>query len=178
MNRYTCILISLLLAVHSAYGQKSLERDSFPKKCIYFEKRLFELVNDYRVKNGLKPVLWSEQVHQATDNHAFYLTKIEGLNHYQSKNVEDVAEKKGFMERITYYVPNPSMVGEIIAQCSYEDFKDSAYINSVPAAALELWKKSKRHNEIILTAAYTQGAVSIYQDKDRNIKPVFIFVRR
>ena len=160
MTRLIAICIFLVLFGLKAYSQKAVPAKLLPEVCLTAtEIELYRLINEYRVQKGLPEVRLSASLSFVARTHA----KDQTLNFKESNrcNMHSWSSKGGWSS--CCYTPDHKK-----AKCMWDKPREltnytgdgfeisfySTYPYSSPAAfakdALDGWKKSSGHNEIIV----------------------------
>ena len=59
------------------------------------DKQLFEYINIYRVKNGVKPLKWSDELYTISKNHNLKLHQEKSLYHSKTNTIENLLTNSG-----------------------------------------------------------------------------------
>ncbi len=139
------------------------------------EKAVFDTINNYRVKNGLKKVVWCDKAYQAAYHHSYYLSdmkKIPKIIHEETVDVENFEELVYFDDRLRKYVSHggsPYGVENIITN-DFDDWwfqrKDIDPIKNYCRCIFGGWKNSPGHNDGMLDKRVTHGAIAIVRELD------------
>lgn len=139
------------------------------------EKAVFDTINNYRVKNGLKKVIWCDKAYQAAYHHSYYLSdmkKIPKILHEETVDVENFEELVYFDDRLRKYISHGgSPYGvENIVTCDFDDWwfqrKDLNPIQNASKWIFLGWKESPGHNDGMLDKRVTHGAIAIVRELD------------
>ena len=107
-----------------------------------FERRVFELVNEERVKAGVQPLLWDESLARAARNHSLdsVATQLNGNPHVGSDGSLpwDRAEREGF---------TGSNMSEVFVA------------SSTAESAVQTWMSSPGHKAILLNPVLTHAGM-------------------
>lgn len=124
-------------------------RDSVPGNMIStpeydvteLEQSLLKLINEYRVQQGLKAVVYDEKLQEQARRHSIWMAMTDSLGH------------EGFHERtaVLRKTDNVNYTGENVYFCWYEDAE----------RCLNAWKNSAGHNAIMLASGANVGAIGI-----------------
>lgn len=147
------------------------------------EKKIHELVNAERVKNGLKPFKYSEKLSTIAKAHSVDMAKKDYTDHINKEglNPSDRAKKAGY--NIVKKKKNGTRtgVGENIHESYMEkvsDGKVTPYLPPVSVAAkraVEGWMNSPGHRANILNPDYTLAGTGVGISKDKKIKITQVF---
>lgn len=147
--------ITALIILAVALGSASLvfsqgKSNSSIKK---MENKLFNMINNQRRKNGLKPLTFDGKAYRAARAHSADMAKRDYFNHNSpdGKSVTDRLRKTGLVFRNVTW-------GENIA-CNYN------YPNPLEQT-VKGWMNSPGHRKNILNPRYQYGAIGIAQDKE------------
>lgn len=110
-----------------------------------FERRVFELTNIEREKNGLRPLIWHDVLSTAARGHSEDLMRNNREGHIGSGNTSPSQR----VQRLG--IPN-ARVGENVA-----------YANLTPEDAVRAWMNSPGHRRNILNREYTHLGVGFVQ---------------
>lgn len=143
-----------LLFLHSIFAQTNCSQTTLftEKKCNgdevnAAEKELFKIINDYRVQNSLPPVALSEPLSLVANRHLIDLNlNLKYLTHGWSNCPYELKNEKTWDCVFT----SPQRLGTNYAGQGYENLYRNLNGNAVPSLALEAWKKSPMHNNLIL----------------------------
>lgn len=125
-----------------------------------------QLINDYRISNKLKTILWDDTLWLVARNHNLWMSKTQKLSHLQNVN-NDFFTGKEPEERLRFV--NKQIIynnwnGE---NCLYFDgFTSPIQISHENAAKdiFELWRNSAGHNNNMLKASHQSHGLSVYID--------------
>lgn len=111
------------------------------------EIQLYKLVNDYRAENKLPPVPMSEALSIVGNRHLLDLIlNIKGFTHSWSNCPYDIKDSKTW----NCLFDAPKRLNVDYKGKGYENLYRNNGGNADPKTALEAWKKSKLHNDLIL----------------------------
>ena len=111
------------------------------------EKELFRIVNEYRAKNNLPPIMLSEPLSIVANRHLLDLTiNVKYLSHGWSNCPYDVKNEKTW----NCVFESPQRLGTSYKGQGFENLYRNLNGNAAPVSALEAWKKSPLHNNLIL----------------------------
>ncbi len=116
------------------------------------EVAFVNLLNNYRVANGLSPLLVSDMCSEAGDRHNSDMAKYKFFDHYSLKS--------------DWFAPNASPWDRMAASgYTYTTSKGEnlAAGQSTAAQVFAAWKASSGHNANMLTSAFKVVGVSFYQ---------------
>lgn len=128
-----------------------------------------QLINEYRIKNGKKWLLWDEELWLAARNHSLYITITfehleESYNKFQTGYWQDsrinwVRENR---ERHDYNGEN--LCGFPFGSKNY--YKIEEFAKYIAETALDSWKKSEGHNRNMLNFEHGKHATAfVFDDK-------------
>lgn len=111
------------------------------------ERELFRLINDYRAQNKLPPVTLSEPLNLVANRHLLDLTfNIKYLTHGWSNCAYDIKKEDTW----NCVFDSPKRLNTGYPGQGYENLYRNLNTAATPALALEAWKKSPTHNNLIL----------------------------
>ncbi len=111
------------------------------------EKELFRLVNEYRAQNNLPPIKISEPLNLVANRHLLDLTfNIKYLTHGWSNCAYDMKKE----ETWNCVFESPQRLNTGYPGQGFENLYRNINGTATPAAALEAWKKSPMHNNLLL----------------------------
>jgi uncharacterized protein YkwD len=128
------------------------------------ELRAFEQTNLVRVKNGLPPFVWDNDMGRLARNHSESMSRLGYFSHVSpdGKRLPDRARAAG----IRHY----SVLGENIAyNQGYED---------PGALAVERWMLSPKHRANILSSEFRSMAIGSYVAPDGSVYLTQTFIKR
>jgi len=169
------ILITLLTLLSlTVYGQERVNEA---------EKIIFDMVNNYRVSQGLDPVKWSNKVYGAAYHHSSYVALDETpYCHSQSVDVPGHEEISDPQMRIKKYCGLYSWGTECIASMYLFSWDDEPFdIEKECATVVALWINSPGHKKAMLfdkegNGNLTLGAVSVIENGYGTAIPVLVLV--
>ena len=136
------------------------------------EKAVFDTINNYRVKNGLKKVVWCDKAYQAAYHHSYYLSDVDSIpmSHYETVNVNNFEELYMFDDRLRKYIGcSPYGVENIITN-DFDDWwfqrKDLDPVKNYCRCIFGGWRNSPGHNDGMLDKRVTHGAIAIVRELD------------
>ena len=132
MKTITTILLSLLTLI--SYSQTKLDLE------------VFKIINEYRVSNGLKKLIWSTEAFVVTETHNNYMVKAGKLCHGEPIDVPNHREVDDLGERFRDKGISYSYVGENVACVLYSD----SLLPYISRSIVNNWINSKYHNEFLL----------------------------
>lgn len=115
------------------------------------EQVVFSLVNQERIKNGLKPLVWDERLAVYSRHHSDIMAMSGVLYHDKSELAIVNAGENALMMPKSY-----GGVGFLIFYLNFYRDSDALWRDSVQA-----WMESPGHKDNILTASYTYTAIGI-----------------
>ena len=116
------------------------------------ETAFVNLLNNYRVANGLSPLLVSDMISQACDRHNSDMAKYKFFDHYSAKSDWFPANASPWDRMAASGYTYNTSKGENIAAGQ-----------STAAQVFAAWKASSGHNANMLNSAYKVLGVSFYQ---------------
>ena len=111
------------------------------------EQELFKIINEYRAQNKLPPVVLSNSLSFVANRHLLDLElNVKSVTHSWSNCPYDVKKKDTW----NCLFEAPQRLKSNYTGQGYENLYRNVTSDATPAAALEAWKKSPRHNNLIL----------------------------
>ena len=111
------------------------------------EKELFRIINEYRAQNKLSPVAISEPLSFVANRHLLDLTlNVKFLTHGWSNCVYDLKKE----ETWNCLFDSPQRLNTDYNGQGFENLYRNLNGSATPVQALEAWKKSPLHNNLIL----------------------------
>jgi len=128
------------------------------------EQTAFELLNQKRVENGLKPVAWSDQLATIARTHSRNMAELKFFGHcgLDHKMVSDRADDIGLKKW--------RAIGENIAYT--RGYKDPI------ERAVELWLESPGHRQNLLSDEWRESAVGVTVAEDGSYYFTQVFLKR
>ena len=118
------------------------------------EKELFRLINEYRAKNKLSPLVLSDALSVVANRHLLDLNiNVKYLTHGWSNCPYDIKNERTW----NCVLDAPKTLGVRYDGNGYENLYRHSSSVATPPLALEAWKKSEMHNALILN-------LSIFKD--------------
>ena len=114
---------------------------------------LYQKINNYRLQNGLSPLVVSQNAKIVNDQQLKYMieTSTVPLDHSQLIETKYGHTFSTFQERIDYVYKKPYLyVGENLVGMQYKNLDES-----VAEKIFQLWVESPKHNEIMLSTEPT-----------------------
>ena len=142
MKTLITILLSLLTLV--SYSQTKLDLE------------VFKIINEYRVSNGLKKLIWSTEAFVVTETHNNYMVKTGKLCHGEPIDIPNHKEIQDLGERFIDKGVSYSYLGENVACVLYSD----SLLPYISRSIVNNWINSKSHNELLLNKNVMLGSVS------------------
>lgn len=147
------------------------------------EKRIHELVNAERVKNGLKPFKYSGKLSAIARAHSRDMASRNYTSHItpEGLNPSDRAKKAGYNIIKKKKNGYRTGVGENIHESWAEKEVNGKAMPYLPGAddaakkAVDGWMKSPGHRENILNPDYTLAGIGVAVSKDKRIKITQVF---
>ncbi len=146
------ILISSFTASSQVViNKKEKKSGKFDKSLINIseiEQKIFDLLNEKRIKKNLKPLKWNETLVKVSRNHSSDMksNKFFGLKGSKGKDIKQQA----YDAEIT----NWKNFGRMIA--STDDTKE------VETKIIERWTATKARQDYLLNAVWVQGSVGLF----------------
>ncbi|SFE85967.1 Cysteine-rich secretory protein family protein [Thermoflexibacter ruber] len=145
MKKLSLLIGIMLISINLIYGQnlKAVNNHCLSKE----EKKLYNLINEYRKQKNLKPIPLSRSLSFVARRHVVDLAEnVKKLTHGWSNCAYDKDNPNTF---------EPCMWGKPKALTGYQgDGYECAYgafgFEADAVGALESWKESKFHNEVIV----------------------------
>ncbi|MCD6563462.1 MAG: CAP domain-containing protein [Thermoproteales archaeon] len=131
------IIVSLILTISSLYYTQTVKAQSLADK-------LIELINQYRVANGLKPLKVSKELTLAAQRHSEDMANRNYFSHYTPEGLSPVDRV------VAAGYTNWVAVGENIA---------AGFLT--PEDVFNAWKKSPGHREVMLNRYFEEIGVGI-----------------
>ena len=157
MKRLITILLTFL--TFATYGQERL---------VEAEQIIFKMVNEYRVSQGLSPVVWSEDVYSAAYHHSSYMSnKGVEYSHSQVVDVEGHEEINDPQKRIRKYCGEYAWGTECLAGMPLLSWSDEPFnLEKACRQVVDDWIRSPGHKKAMLFdkegyGKLTKGAVSV-----------------
>lgn len=128
------------------------------------ELRAFEQTNQERIKKGLPPFVWDDEMNRLARNHSESMSRLGYFSHVtpDGKRLPDRARAAG----IRHY----SVLGENIAY--NQGFADPG------ALAVERWMQSPKHRANILSSEFRAMAIGSYVAPDGSVYLTQTFIKR
>ena len=146
-------LLSLILTLNS-YGQDVLD------------SLVFERINDYRIENGVQPLILDTSIYKAAYHHAKYLhdNGYPGSYPLNSGHYEKVLEKPS--DRLKAQGVLFLACGENITTFTVNFVGEDGWIDMEKTASkvLDVWVNSPSHHKLLISPKPTEGAIAIYID--------------
>jgi hypothetical protein len=152
--RIFLLLLSSIIITQNFYSQTNcIGRMIFTeKKCVgdeisSQEKELYKIINDYRVANKLPPVAILEALSLVANRHLLDLTNnVKFFTHGWSDCPYDIKNEKTW----NCVTEAPQRLKTNYQGQGYENLYRNLGGNATPQLALDAWKKSPLHNNLIL----------------------------
>lgn len=127
------------------------------------EQRIFELINDERIKKGLEPLNWNSKLAEMARDFSQKMAKERFFDHFDRdrKSVVDRAKDKK--------VKNWRRLGENL-------FMGDVYDN-IAKIAVRGWMRSSSHRSNILDANYEETGIGISYTRDGKIYITQVFMQ-
>ena len=173
---FALIYLSSIFAALTCKGQERVPE---------LENIIFQKVNEFRVSEGLLPVKWNNNVYNAAEHHALYISK-RGIqvSHYE---IESVYDKENFVEmeraqdRIKHYYHENAWGIECITNINFVWYKGD--LEKIAEWTVNAWINSPNHRKGLLFESPSGtslkfGAVSVLKvtDSCEWARPVLVLV--
>jgi uncharacterized protein YkwD len=142
--------------------QAAFAQDVSPSNEI--ERRAFEQTNLVRMKNGLPPFVWDNEIGRVARDHSENMSRLGFFSHVSpdGRKLPDRARAAG--------IRRYSVIGENIAyNQGYED---------PGALAVQRWMLSPKHRANILSSEYRAMAIGSYVARDGSVYLTQTFIKR
>lgn len=137
------------------------------------DKQLFEYINIYRIKNGDKPLKWSNELYNISKNHNIKLHQEKSLYHSKTNTIENLLTNSGIFTSDPNYKEFTKFCKEIYS--IDVDIKDTSKIINVGLLQVVYqWSKSTGHNINMLTDV-KYGSVNIIINKSLIYNKMVLF---
>jgi len=144
----------ILICVQSFFAQNNCSGNALftEQKCVGdevspTEKELFRIINEYRAQNKLPPIALSEPLSFVANRHILDLTmNVKYLTHGWSNCPYDIKSEKTW----DCVFESPKRLKTNYTGQGFENLYRNLNGNATPVLALEAWKKSPMHNNLIL----------------------------
>ena len=174
------LFLSLIIVLTSlvSFGQTKKEVVALTE----IEQLVFKQINDYRVKNGLKAIVWCSESYKAAYHHSYYLSNPDvSISHFESEDVMGFNEINTHNDRICSVLNSPGVVSvenvmTVQASDSWIYRKDCDGKKTTSNFIFKAWVESDSHNKAMLNSSMTHGSIAIVREKDGNYcRPVMLF---
>jgi uncharacterized protein YkwD len=174
------LFLSLVIVLTSlvSFGQTKKEVVALTE----IEQLVFKQINDYRVKNGLKAIVWCSESYKAAYHHSYYLSNPDvSISHFESEDVIGFNEINTHNDRICSVLNSPGVVSvenvmTVQASDSWIYRKDCDGKKTTSNFIFKAWVESDSHNKAMLNSSMTHGSIAIVREKDGNYcRPVMLF---
>jgi uncharacterized protein YkwD len=127
------------------------------------DKEMFDYINTYRIKKGVKELKWSKDLSKISESHNDSLVSKDSLYHSGTDTYENCAggniwctpitpnELKGFNDFLEKYY-------EIV----FDPLDTTDFNKFIKLHVIYMWTKSHNHNKNILRSDVKYGSVAIY----------------
>jgi uncharacterized protein YkwD len=177
------LIATLILTIVTLVGFSQSQKEVITLSSV--EKETFKKINEYRVKNGRKAIVWCEKAYDAAYHHSYYLSDVNiELSHYETQDVPNVNEINSPGDRIAIILNSPSAYCvENTVTISASDWwfnrKGVNTVSTMADAILESWVESKGHNENMLDRTVDYGAIAIVREKNGDYcRPVLLLYKK
>jgi uncharacterized protein YkwD len=128
------------------------------------ERRAFEQTNLVRIKNGLTPFVWDDEIGRLARDHSENMSRLGFFSHVSpdGRKLPDRARAAG--------IRRYSVIGENIAY--NQGYTDPG------ALAVERWMLSPKHRANILSSEYRAMAIGTYVAPDGSVYLTQTFIKR
>jgi uncharacterized protein YkwD len=177
------LFLSLVLVLTSlcSFGQVKKEFVALTE----VEQLVFKKINDYRVKNGLKSIIWCPNSYKSAYHHSYYLSdpNVE-ISHFEPEDVEGIDEINTHNDRICGVLNSPGVVSvenvmTVQASDRWLNRKDCDGKKTTSDFIFKAWYESDSHNKAMLNPSMTHGSIAIVREKDGNYcRPVMVFYKK
>ena len=135
------------------------------------EIRVLELVNEFRVSEGLPPVKWDKRTYDAASHHGKYLSGDVQTSHDETEDSKFVTELVDLSDRMTKYVTFRATGMENIVEVNFVGVDTPEEWESLAHWIVDAWKESPSHRDGMLmdkriSSNLKYGGVSIYKVSD------------
>ena len=139
------------------------------------EQEFVVLVNEYRKQNGLKPVILSNKYYEDEYNQSYYLSHLNEyslktgnstlyISHGQEKELPGFTRNTTRKEKGFAIYKNASHFGECVMYKFDWLFEwNKRNEKEIALEILNSWKKSPKHNAILLVKDFNKLAISCYR---------------
>ena len=174
------LFLSLVIVLTSlvSFGQTKKEVVALTE----IEQLVFKQINDYRVKNGLKAIVWCSESYKAAYHHSYYLSDPNvSISHFESEDVVGFEEINTHSDRICDVLNSPGVVScenvmTVQASDSQINRKDLDGKKRTADFIFKAWYESESHNKAMLNQSMTHGSIAIVREKNgRYCRPVMLF---
>ena len=183
------LIFTLIVTLISLVSFSQVEKEVV--RLTEVEKETFRKINEYRVKNGCRPITWSEEAYQAAYHHSYYLSDPNvNISHYERQNVDNIDEINSPGDRISNVLNSPSVYCvENVVTISGSDWwlynrkdlngKKIDGIKTTSDCILKCWVESSGHKTNMLDKTVDCGAVAIVREKNGDYcRPVMLFFKK
>lgn len=127
------------------------------------DKEMFDYINTYRIKNGVKSLKWSNDLSKISTSHNDSLVSKDSLYHSGTDTYENCAggniwctpitpnEMKGFNSFLNKYY-----------NITFNPMDTTDFNKFIKLQVIYMWTKSHNHNKNILRSDVKYGSVAIY----------------
>jgi hypothetical protein len=144
---------ALWLAVFLALFTVLVAEPLTPKE---FGQRIFELVNQIRVKNGIAPLLWNTDLASLADMHSLNMAYKGFFDHIDHEGLQVSQRQQKYFPRLIH-----AGIGENLF------FIDNSKRVYDPQEIVSGWMDSPGHRENILQADFTHTGVGVFLLEDK-----------
>ena len=174
---YICIMKTLITIILTVFTLLSYSQD--------YNKESLDIINEYRIENGLSPLEWDDKAYKLCDAHSKYMAENGVVNHdgfdeRASKlpwGEDGISENAGAMVIFDFDVP-PGVTVTITIKKSNpnnpDHDMDMVLSKSVPEKAIYCWKRSPPHNENLLAAGSFGAVAIVYSSSDDTYYKTFM----
>lgn len=180
MRKLFIVLMILILAIALRFPREQQEIKEFSEENTSFQQtykisedlekiiaqKIFEQINEIRVKNNLPPLKWNETLERVAQAHAEDMARRNYFSHEspEGKTFRDRLTKAGYVPRIISQNGAKIMVfgGENLFL--FGGTPESA--DQVVNEAIKGWMSSKGHRENILRKEFALTGIGVEYDED------------
>ena len=150
--------------MEAVYTNEELQ---FERLSSYF---FHQLINLYRLKNGLSILYWNDCLWLAARNHNVYMSNNKRLTHSQTSG-RNFFSGRSFTDRVMFVTDNHDDIDAHGENALYIYFSNNGDIVenalSVAEEAMQRWMASGGHNQNMLDLMYFSHGTSFYMSENR-----------
>ena len=159
---FALIYLSSIFAALTCKGQERVPE---------LENIIFQKVNEFRMSEGLLPVKWNDNVYNAAEHHALYISE-RGIqvSHYEIDDRESFIEMERAQDRIKHYYDKNAWGIECITNINFVWYKGD--LEKIAEWTVNAWINSPTHRKGLLfdydgsIGTLKFGAVSVLKVTD------------